>query len=194
LIAMSVPLVIVPVHLSLAVLTGILIGPKMAFLVVFVVSVILATFGHGGITIVGINTLVIGSEVLVGSTLFRFLGKKHLTTGVIISVVVAVLVSMTMTIGIIGGAVGFEEVLPHTPHSHDENNVGNHNQETHQEREHIDEVVEQVNYLVFSGWMAVILILVVGIALEAVISLLIVRFFSKVKPDLLDTIHGFVQS
>jgi len=40
----------------------------------------------------------------------------------------------------------------------------------------------------------VILILVVGIALEAVISLLIVRFFSKVKPDLLDTIHGFVQS
>ena len=193
LIGMSVPLIIIPVHISLAVLTGILIGPKMAFLVVFVVSMILAMFGHGGITIVGLNTLVIGSEVFIGAILFKGLAKKNLVVGTSIATVIALIVSMSMMVGVIGTYAGFAEVLPHEVHEHDE--------EGHLDEEHLDEghhddsslieVVREINYLAFSGWAALIMIVVAGIGLETLITVLIIRYFYKVRPDLIETVHGF---
>jgi cobalt/nickel transport system permease protein len=50
---------------------------------------------------------------------------------------------------------------------------------------HGHESVASVQYLVFSGWTAVIVILLAGIFIESLITGLIVRFFSKVRPDLL---------
>lgn len=193
LIGMSVPLIIIPVHISLAVLTGILIGPKMAFLVVFVVSMILAMFGHGGITIVGLNALVIGSEVFIGAMLFKGLAKKNLVVGTTIATVIALIVSMSMMVGIIGTYAGFAEVLPHETQVHVD--------EDHLEEEHLDEghhndsplieVIREINYLAFSGWVALIMIVVAGIGLETLITVLIIRYFYKVRPDLIETVHGF---
>jgi cobalt/nickel transport system permease protein len=188
LIGMSVPLIIIPVHISLAVLTGILIGPKMAFLVVFVVSMILAMFGHGGITIVGLNTLVIGSEVFIGGMLFRGLAKKNLIIGTSIATVIALIVSMSTMVGIIGTYAGFAEVLPHEVYEHVDEDYAE--EELHEDSPFI-EIIREINYLAFSGWIALIMIVVAGIGFETLITVLIIRYFYKVRPDLIETVHGF---
>jgi cobalt/nickel transport system permease protein len=57
--AMSVP--IGPLgHLSFAPMVGILLGPGLGFLAAALVNGTLALLGHGGITVVGLNTCVLG--------------------------------------------------------------------------------------------------------------------------------------
>ncbi len=196
LIGMSVPLVIIPVHLSLAVLTGILIGPKLGFVVVFVVGLILASFGHGGITIVGINTLVIGSEVFVGSMLFRLLGKKKKLLGVVFSTVIALVISLALMVSVVGYTAGFENALPHThlEHSHEHEEHIDHHEDHHEHSGELEESISNINYLFFSGWVALILIFVFGIALETIVTSLIVMFFYKVRPSLIDSAHNFANN
>jgi cobalt/nickel transport system permease protein len=57
--AMSLPLGPLEYHLTLAGPIGVLLGPAGALQVAFVTSVILAMFGHGGLTVIGLNTLVL---------------------------------------------------------------------------------------------------------------------------------------
>ncbi len=161
-IAMSVPLGILPLHISLGVLSGILVGPGLGFIAVFVVNFILALISHGGITIVGLNTLVIGTEVLVGTYLYRTLSKKmKQMPSTIIATAIALILSLTLMIGIVSNAVGINEI---TPHHHG--------------------ALAEFQYLAFSGWTALIIVFSLGILLEAVATALIVRFFIRVRPDL----------
>ncbi len=210
LIAMSIPLGFIPLHFSLAVLCGILLGPGLGFITVFVVSLILASFGHGGITVVGLNTLIIGSEVLIGTYLFRILANKiTLIPRVLIATVMALLISVTLMVTIVGTTVGFAEVLPHEHHSQDhdthgydcdhdhyiDNAVGHENDNyhhidhaaTHEGDDHhgetLAETVSNVNYWALTGWTAVFIVLIIGIILEALVTTLIVRYFAAVRPD-----------
>ena len=48
-------------HLTLVGPVGVLLGPASIFQVVFVASAILALVGHGGLTVVGLNALVLGA-------------------------------------------------------------------------------------------------------------------------------------
>ena len=54
----SVEIVPIAYNVNLTVMSGILLGPSLIFLATFVVNVILALFGHGGITVIGLNTLM----------------------------------------------------------------------------------------------------------------------------------------
>ncbi|AOY75899.1 energy-coupling factor ABC transporter permease [Clostridium formicaceticum] len=187
LLGMSVPLVIVPVHLSLAVLTGILIGPKLGFLAVFVVNIILAFFGHGGITIVGLNTLIIGSEVFIGFYLFKYFTQRlHKVMGTVIATVIALLVSTTLMVGVVGMTAGLTEALPHH-HGEEHHQEEHYVEEEYDEHHHgeLQEEVTKIKYLVFTGWRAVFLILSAGILLESLGTALIIRYFLKVRPDLI---------
>jgi len=73
LVGMSTEIVPIAYHVNLSVLTGIVVGPAYGLLAALIVNLILAMFGHGGITVVGLNTLVIGSEAALGGYLFRLL-------------------------------------------------------------------------------------------------------------------------
>ena len=66
LVGMSTEFVPIAYHVNLSVLAGIIVGPAMGFLAAFIVDLILALFGHGGITVVGLNTLIIGAECALG--------------------------------------------------------------------------------------------------------------------------------
>jgi len=193
LIFMSVPLGIVPVHLSLAVLTGIVAGPAFGFLAVFVVNIILALIGHGGITVVGLNTLIVGSEAVIGYYLFNLLTRR-LKPGLsaIFSTIIALVISTSLMLGVVTLTVGPQEALP--SHSHDSDihsgeesstDIHNdHNDHTDHE-ESLSEALEEINYLSLTGWAALVAILLVGIFLEAFATSLIVSFFSRVRPDLI---------
>jgi len=65
-------------HFNLSVVTGILLGPELSVLVALVVNLILSLLGHGGITVVGLNTLVLSTEMLAGYYVFRLLTRARM--------------------------------------------------------------------------------------------------------------------
>ena len=71
LLAMSIPLGFLPYHLNLTVLAGVALGPWAGSLAAFCVCLLLSLVGHGGVTVVGLNTLVLAGEAILGWTLYR---------------------------------------------------------------------------------------------------------------------------
>ncbi|MGI6527877.1 MAG: energy-coupling factor ABC transporter permease [Caldicoprobacterales bacterium] len=184
LIFMSVPLGFLPVHLSLAVLCGILAGPGLGFIAVFTVNTILALMGHGGFTTIGLNALVMGSEAVLGYYLFKVLSAKWGTAGsAVIANLVTLLLSTALMVVIVASAVGLPQALP--IHSHDEDASHLHSDEAEPVGEQ-DETPANIRFLSLSGWSAAAVIVLAGILIESVVTGLIVRFFSRVRPDLLD--------
>ncbi len=73
--AMAVPLGPIEYHLTLAGAVGVLLGGAGAFQVAFVVSAILALMGHGGLTVVGLNALILGAAATVAGRAYRLLHR-----------------------------------------------------------------------------------------------------------------------
>ncbi len=72
--AMSVP--IGPLgHLSFAPMVGILLGPGLGFLAAALVNTTLALLGHGGITVVGLNTCVLGAATVSARPVYLLLRR-----------------------------------------------------------------------------------------------------------------------
>lgn len=63
------------VHLSLAPLAGMMLGPGGGFLAAFLANASLSTFGHGGLTAVGVNGLFLGAQAALGWGLFAALRR-----------------------------------------------------------------------------------------------------------------------
>jgi len=107
LVAMSTEFVPISYHMNLTVVAGILVGPALGVVAAFVVVLILALFGHGGITVVGLNTLVIGAECALGWLLFRALrrslGARVKSPGVLagVTTVLTLIVTTSLLIGIV---------------------------------------------------------------------------------------------
>jgi len=70
-VCMTIPIVPIAYHINLSVIAGIILGPAVAFISIFIVDLIIAMFGHGGITVVGLNTVVVGAEAFIGFYLFQ---------------------------------------------------------------------------------------------------------------------------
>lgn len=75
LLAMSVPIGPL-VHLSFAPMVGILLGPGLGFLAALLVNATLALLGHGGLTVVGLNALVLGAALVPARPLYVLLRKR----------------------------------------------------------------------------------------------------------------------
>jgi len=72
--AMSVP--IGPLgHLSFAPMVGILLGPGLGFLAAALVNGTLALLGHGGLTVVGLNTCVLGAATMSARPAYMLLRR-----------------------------------------------------------------------------------------------------------------------
>jgi cobalt/nickel transport system permease protein len=66
---------ILPFHFNLSVMTGIVLGPQFAVPAALIVNLILALMGHGGLTVAGLNSLVLSTEMVVGYSVFRLLAR-----------------------------------------------------------------------------------------------------------------------
>jgi cobalt/nickel transport system permease protein len=73
--AMAIPLGPLDYHLTLAGPVGVLLGGAGAFQVAFVVSAILALMGHGGLTVVGLNALILGAGATVAAGAYRLASR-----------------------------------------------------------------------------------------------------------------------
>lgn len=74
--ALEVPLGPFEYHLTLLGPVGVLLGPAAAFQVMFVSSAILALVGHGGLTVVGLNALVLGAGAALARPCFAALSPR----------------------------------------------------------------------------------------------------------------------
>src|SRR5690606_34925185 len=96
-------------HLNLTVLSGIILGPAVGLIAAFIVNLILALVGHGGVTVVGLNTLVFGVEIVLGVFLFRALHRTlrgTLGSGLAAggATILSLLASTALMLGIVAAA------------------------------------------------------------------------------------------
>jgi len=62
-------------HFNLSVVSGIILGPRLAVLAALIVNLVLALIGHGGITVIGLNTFILSTEMIAGYYVFRLLSR-----------------------------------------------------------------------------------------------------------------------
>jgi len=167
LVAMSLEILPIAYHINLSVVAGILLGPALGFIAAFITNLILALTGHGGITVIGLNTLLLGSEAVLGHTLFSLLGQRlPVFWRAAIVTVLTLLTTTLLLIGIVSVShVDVDAVL----HGHEE---GGHAQASS------DPGITTFALVVLSlgslGWL-----------IEAAITGAVVKFVAQVKPELL---------
>ena len=179
----SVEIVPIAYHVNLTVISGILLGPSLIFLATLVVNVILALFGHGGITVIGLNTLTLSLEGVLGYFVFHLFWRifKRLSIAIFLATFLALFASTLSMIGVVSlGTSHYEELI----HQGEGRGVFEFKllkeKEDHQKREGAEEEVNLKRFITillplsFLGWL-----------LEGVITLFIVRYIHRLRPDLL---------
>lgn len=180
LLTMCIPLGPLPFHLNLTVLTGIVVGPWLGFVAVFVVNIMLSFLGHGGLTAVGINTLVTGLEVLLGWWLYhRLLRPWRPNWRAITATGLAILLTSGLALSVVGLSTGIFEL---GWHEHDAHHDFTSEQATVTEHEAVDAHAE---FLGLSGITALGLVLTCGLVVETIATWGIIGYLQKVRPELL---------
>lgn len=105
LVAMSSELIPIAYHVNLTVVAGILLGPALSVVAAAVVVTLLALLGHGGVTVIGLNVVVIATEMVVGGLLFRgllrLLGRSRTSWSAGVATVLTLALTTTMLVGIV---------------------------------------------------------------------------------------------
>jgi cobalt/nickel transport system permease protein len=165
LVVMSIPLG-VPYHFNLTALAGIILGPWWALISNFVTNLVLASFGHGGITVVGLNTMITWFESLAG--LYTFLVLRRVfkrdqwkfTAAAGISTFIALVLSTVLVIGVVAASgINPAEAL------------------------HEGTEETQMSMAVFVALVAPMAL--IGAIVEAIVTSLIVAYVRKVRPTLI---------
>lgn len=144
------------VHMNLTPLTGILAGPVLGSLIVFIVNILSAATGHGGWGLIGANVLVNFSEVLTAWLVYRAL--KRITSSLFSRAGIATFAglfvgnSAMIAIILISGIQG----------------------------------VTQTPAQILTGLSLLVAVNIGVAAVEAFVTGFIVEYIGKVKPDLLD--------
>ncbi len=125
LVSMSTEIVPIAYHVNLTVVAGVLLGPWLGAIAAFIVVVMLALLGHGGVTVIGLNALMIGIEMALGWGLFRLfvrvLGRPRVRWAAALSTVLTLAVTTTLLVGLValggGGAATGRETGALDPNS-----------------------------------------------------------------------------
>jgi cobalt/nickel transport system permease protein len=176
----SVELIPIAYHINLTVISGILLGPSLIFLSTFIVNLILALFGHGGITVIGINSLILSLEGVLGFLFFHLFLRilKRMTPAIFLATVLALFISTLSMIGVIGlGKAHYEELI----YQGQEGKI-------FEFRILEDKKIDlHKNYEInLSRFIKIILSLgSIGWCLEGLITTLILKYINRLRPDLL---------
>ncbi len=174
---MTLEIVPIAYHINLSIIAGILLGPALAFISVFIVDLIISMFGHGGVTVVGLNTIVIGAEAVLGYYLFQALravmARRQAGWPSALAVVMSLFLSTSIMLGIVYVSHANPSEVLHTeevvsgadggsaPHTGDHGSLD------------FGRFVKTIFLLAPLGW-----------ALEAAVTGLVVSYLYRVRPDL----------
>jgi cobalt/nickel transport system permease protein len=189
LMVISMSLEIVPLfyHINLSVVSGIILGPAWFILCSFVVNLILAFFGHGGITVVGLNSLVISAEGVLGYFLFKALRRilKKISWAGFVSTFLSLLLSTFLALGIVAiGKTDLSSAFGIGHKFHPEKNTGLLKFETGEHETPKQESLPQFDFRKF-------LLLVLGFGsvgwvLESLVTAGILSYLHKIRPGIFE--------
>lgn len=167
LVSMSIEIIPPFYHINLSVVTGILLGPSLGFVAAFIANVVLSLIGHGGITVIGLNTILLGSEAVLGHAFFSVLSRRM---PIFWRAATATIITLMLTTGLLIGIValsgsGTGLFFLHEPHEHDPPIKGD-----------LSVFRFAVMALGFGG---------LGWIIESGITGGVVRFIARVKPEIL---------
>ena len=105
-IVMSLEIVPLGYEPHLTVLSGILLGPAYGFLATFVFNLLRMLFGDGTLTLLGLNTVLLGVETIGGFYIFRALRRLWRSPGgtglsAAIATVIALAVATVLFLGVV---------------------------------------------------------------------------------------------
>lgn len=188
-VTMSAEIVPIAYHVNMAVLAGVLLGPALGFVCAFIVDVILALLGHGGITVTGLNTVLIGTEIALGWTLFRVLtrvlGAARLRLAAALATVLTLAVTSTMLVGVVAVA-GINPAATADSGALNPQTLRFENPFAQERVEDHDVPQTTARSLSLGRFAALIYLLgVPGWIIEALLVSFVVGFVAKVRPDLL---------
>ena len=167
-VGMTLEIVPIAYHINLTVLAGIVLGPSLAFIAVFIVDMLISMFGHGGVTVVGLNTIIIGAEAVLGYYLFQLFREVMGNKSMFWASSLAALLSLFLSTMIMLGIVYLSHVSPEKL-----GNIGHL----------ISGTGSGINFPRFAKTVFVLSPL--GWILEAVITGLVVKYVYRVRPDLI---------
>jgi cobalt/nickel transport system permease protein len=165
-VVMSLEIIPLAYHINLSVVAGILLGPALGFVAAFIVNLMLALLGHGGVSVIGLNTILLGLEAVLGHTFFSLLRRVLPVFWRAAAATVLTFVSTTM---LLIGIVAASNVDPMS-FLHDEHRSA----------------VQEGPVLISKFAVLVLSFGVAGWIIEAAITGAVVKFISQVKPDLLN--------
>ena len=157
--AVEIPLGPLEFHVTLLGPLGVLLGPAAAFQVTFVASAMLAFLGHGGFTVIGLNSLVLGAGAALARPVYRALLRGR-TPAAALSLGAAAAQTLAGLLWLAVMAAALHARAWADPHG-----------------------AGAARF----GWVAAIAlpVWVLGIAIEAAIAGGVARFLDRVRPDLL---------
>lgn len=178
-VCMTIPIVPIAYHINLSVIAGIILGPAVAFISIFIVDLIIAMFGHGGITVVGLNTVVVGAEAFIGFYLFQLflviIGRDSIMWSSGLAAVIALIISTSILVGVVYMSqidpeivIGIEGVDP---------------TEVTNEANIPKELTKGINIKSFGK--TILILLGIGWLLEGIITAFVIKYVSRVRPDLI---------
>jgi cobalt/nickel transport system permease protein len=191
LVAMSIPLGFIHYHVNLTILVSLLLGPWLAFIGVFVVNFFLGFLGHGGLTVVGLNTLVLGSEVFLAYYIFFGLRRLFKTVpSVLGTTVITLLLSSLLMVSIVAAA-GLSPAWLEDDHHHDHE----HHDHEHARHDHGSHDHDPGHAGGFWGYLEayakfILPLLLLGALIEAAVTGGIVAYLHKVKPGLVEPLYA----
>jgi cobalt/nickel transport system permease protein len=145
------------VHISLTPLIGILTGPVIGLLIVFIINILSAALGHGGWSMIGANTLVGLSEVLVAYAVWR--GLKPFIANIFVRSVTATLCGLILGNFVMMGIIVLSGI------------------------QGVNQSPEQI----LMGLFIIASVNTAVAVIEALMTGLVVLYIGKMRPDLLDT-------
>jgi len=192
LMILSMSFLIIPpmYHLNLVALTGIVIGPYLSLVSIFIVNLLLALAGHGGITIVGLNTLVLFLQAVIAFYGFRFLSRlfKNVFISVFLAAFIALIVSTCANAAIVYIGTQNMGYITHVHHhhgffTHDDEHGEEHEHGIQEEHEHSEkpENFDMRKFLAFLLTFGS-----VGLITESLLTGFIVSYINRVKPEVLN--------
>jgi len=168
-VAMTLEIVPIAYHINLTVVAGIVLGPSLAFIAVFIVDLLISMFGHGGVTVVGLNTIIIGAEAVLGYYLFQLfrvvMGNKSMFQEALLAALLSLILSTSIMLGIVYLAHVGPESIGSAGHMISGTGGGGIN---------FPRFAKTVFILSPLGWI-----------LESVITGLVVKYVYRVRPDLI---------
>jgi len=162
LVVMSIPLGI-PTHLNFSVFDTFLVGPYWYLIIAFIVNFILASFGHGGVTIVGLNTILLWFQGIAGNFLFKFFKRtQRFSFSIFFATFFALILSFLFIIFIV-----FISKVEPIKFSHS--------------LSHLGKTKISLRTFIFLSLPIVLF----NVTVESLVTTFLINFIKKIKPDLI---------